>query len=142
MISKADARAIIYHLDAARLARLVWRGAVRNLASEEGASFRLSAAVLDLDDGTIQVRSYRSRGGLKLDESLIVLAYADRVQVEDTVQRFSEGCEIPPSPEIIEEEVVRAAEDGMGLSWHLIESQLRVAYWAARERRKQRLRRG
>ena len=128
MISKADARAIIHHLDPARMARQVWREAVRSLASDGGAPFRLSAAVLNLEDGTVRVESYRSWGGVEMDEHLVVLAYADQVRVEVTVRRIGEGCELlPPSAEIIEEEVARAA-DGMGISWRAIEVQLRLAY--------------
>ncbi len=126
MIAKAEARAIIYHLDAARLAQQVWRAAIRALA-EEGAPFRLAAAALDLTDGTVRIESYRSWGGVEMDENLIVLAYADRTRVEDTVRRLSEGCEVPPSAEIVEEEVGRAA-DSVGISWRGIEMQLRLAY--------------
>lgn len=143
MIDVEDARAIIYHLDAARLARRVWRAAARSLAAEgaaslgadEGAPFRLAAAVLDLQDGTLHVRGYRSWGGVEMPESLVVLAYADRVLVEDTERRVREGCVLPPSPEVIEESVARAVEDdGVGVSWDAIETQLRLAHEVAAER--------
>ncbi len=141
MISKADARAIIFHLDPARLARLVWREAVRSLAGEagsreldgdRGAPFRMAAAVLDLDDGMLQVRSFYAERGVGLPENLIVLAYVDRVLVEDTERYYGEGCELPPSPEVVAEEVARAVEDdGGGVSWRAIETQLRLAYATA-----------
>lgn len=139
MLSKADVRAIIYHLDAAALARRVWREAVRGMATEgsggeEGVPFRMAAAVLDIEDGTLRVESFYAgtSPGVQMDESLIVLAYADRVLVEDTERRVSEGCELPPSPEVVAEEVVRAVEDdGVGLSWCAIETQLRLAYGIA-----------
>ncbi len=141
MISVEDARAIIYHLDVSRLARRVWRAAARSLATEGaaslgadgGAPFRLAAAVLDLHDGTLHVRSYRSWGGVEMPENLVVLAYADRVLVEDTERRVREGCVHPPSPEVIEESIARAA-DGVGVSWGAIETQLRLAYEVAAER--------
>ncbi len=134
MISRADARAIIYHLDAATLARRAWREAVRSLAGEfsseaEGAPFRMAAVVLDLADGSLRIESFRSWGGVELDENLVVLTHVDRVFAEDTERRFSEGCEISPSPEVIEESVVRAVEyDGVGVSWRAVETQLHFAY--------------
>ncbi len=141
MISKADARAIIFHLDPARLARLVWREAVRSLAGEagsreldgdRGAPFRMAAAVLDLDDGTMRIRSFHGERGVEMPENLIVLAYADRTLVEDAERRISEGCFLPPSPEVMAEEVGRAVEtDGVGVSWRAVETQLRLAYEAA-----------
>jgi len=143
MISVEDARSIIYHLDATRLARRVWRAAARSLAAEGaaspgadgGAPFRLAAAVLDLHDGTLRVRCYRSWGGVKMPEGLVVLAYVDRTRVEDTERRVSEGCEVPPSSVVIEEFVARAAEgDGVGLSWRTIETQLCLAHEVAAER--------
>ncbi len=137
MISKADAISIIYHLDPARLARLTFRAAVHCLNREEdgrGApTFRLVAAVLDLDDGAMRIRSFHGERGVEMPENLIVLAYADRTLVEDAERRISEGCEqLPPSPEVMAEEVARAVEDGgVGVSWRAIETQLRLAYEAA-----------
>ncbi len=137
MIGIDDARAIIYHLDPARLARRVWREATRSLAAEvsseaEGAPFGMAAAVLDLDDGALHVRSFRSWGGVEVPENLVVLAYADRVLVEDTERRVCAGCALPPSAEVVAEEVARAVEDdGVGVSWRAVETQLRLAYEAA-----------
>ncbi len=128
MLSKAEVRAIIYHLDAARLARRVWREAVCSLAEESsgddgGAPFGMAAAVLDLEDGTLRVESFRSWGRAEMDENLVVLAYVDRTLVEDFERRVSEGCELPPSPEVVAEEVARAVEnDGVGVSWRAIET--------------------
>ncbi len=136
MIAREDARAIIYHLDAARLARLTFRAAVHCLNREEdgrGAlTFRLVAAVLDLDDGTMRIRSFHAERGVEMPENLIVLAYADRTLVEDAERRISEGCFLPPSPEVMAEEVGRAVEtDGVGVSWRAVETQLRLAHEAA-----------
>ncbi len=141
MISREDARAIVYHLDAARLARRVWREAARSLAMEAGeketgeagdVSFRMAAVVLDLEDGTLRVESHRSEGGVQMDENLVVLVYADRVLVEDTTRRISAGCELPPSAEVMAEEVACAIEgDGLGISWRAVEKQLRLAYATA-----------
>ncbi len=138
MISKKDARHIIHHLDPARLARMIYRAAVRSLDREGGgrgaANFRLAAAVLDLDDGALRVESFYAEAslGVEVPPNVVVLAYADRVLVEDTERRVSEGCELPPSPEVVAEEVVRAVEDdGVGLSWRAIETQLRLAYGIA-----------
>lgn len=138
MIPVEDARAIIYHLDAARLARLTFRAAVHCLAGEvdgRGApTFRLVAAVLDLRDGALRIQSFHAEasGGVGMDENLIVLAYADRTLVEDAERRISEGCFLPPSPEVMAEEVGRAVEtEGVGVSWRAVETQLRLAYEAA-----------
>ncbi len=138
MISKADAISIIYHLDPARLARLTFRAAVHCLAREvderRAATFRLVAAVLDLRDGALRIQSFHAEAsrGVEMDENLVVIAYADRVLVEDTERRISAGCTLPPSAEVIAEEVARAVEDdGVGVSWRAVETQLRLTYEAA-----------
>ena len=44
---------------------------------EGGAPFRLAAAVLDLDDGTVRVEVFHAGGGVQVRPNLVVLTYVD-----------------------------------------------------------------
>ncbi len=143
MISKADARAIVYALDPSRLVRLAYRGvseaAASGLASSgseeaadgapEASPFRVAAVVLDLEDGALRVRCWHETDPIEMPPHLVVLAYADTALVEEVERRHGQGASLPPSPEVLEEAVARVvATDGIGVSWKLLEAQLRLAY--------------
>ncbi len=123
MIGIDDARHIVFHLDPSRIVRLAYRAAVR----EPRAG--LAVVVLDLSDGTIRVVCWRASEGVEMPLDKVVLAFADRALVEAIEERYAEACELPPSPELLEETVARAAaSDDIGVSWSLLEVQLRLAY--------------
>ncbi len=143
MISKADAQAIVYALDPSMLVRLAYRAASEAAAaglaspgSQEAADgapevflFGVAAVVLDLYDGALRARCWHETDSIEMPPHLVVLAYADTALVEEIERRHGEGCALPPSPEVLEESVARAAAaDGIGVSWTLLEAQLRVAY--------------
>ncbi len=150
MISPGEARAIVYGLDPSRLVRLAYRAAStatttttaaaadgstpigdsRGDSGREAFPFRIAAVVLDLRDGGVRVKCWRG-GGLpdEMPPHLVTLAYADTALVEDVSRRYGEGCELPPSPEVLEECLARdVAADGLGVSWQLFESQIDAAY--------------
>lgn len=137
----------MYGLDPSRLVRLAYRAASRSSsglassgnplsgAEEEAAGapeespFRVSAVVLDLEDGTLRVRCWHEADPVEMPPNLVALAWADTALVEEIVRRYGEGCALPPSAEVLEESVARAAAaDGIGVSWEMFEAQLRLAY--------------
>ncbi len=140
VIPREDARAIVYGLDPSRLVRLAYRAASRSsgLASPgteeevagapEVSPFRVSAVVLNLEDGTLRVRCWHETDPVEMPPNLVALAWADTALVEEIGRRYGEGCLLPPSEEVLEESVARAAADGIGVSWEMFEAQLRLAY--------------
>lgn len=108
MIGIEDARAIVYHLDAGRLARLAFRAAA---ASGESGRYRAVAVVLDLETGAVRHVCWRAgeEGCIWWPEHLIVLGYADTGDTEDAMLSMAMCCEVPPSIDVIEEHVAGAA---------------------------------
>ncbi len=71
MISREDARAIVYALDPSRLVRMAYR------AASSGAA--LAVVMLDLSDGAIRVVCWHSGAAEEMETPLdqVALAYAD-----------------------------------------------------------------
>lgn len=91
--------------------------------------FRAAVVVLDLQGGAVRVRCFHEADPVALPLHLVALAYADAALVEDMERRHGESCVLPPSSELLEEAAAReAAADGVGVSWTLLEAQLRLAY--------------
>ncbi len=144
MISRDEARAIAFGLSPSRLVRLAYRAAADASPPTGRESMRggitahpyvVAGVVLDLTTGSVKVlRWHPTEDGhdpLAMPRNLIALAWADTALVEDIDSRYAQGC-VPPSQEVLEECVARdAAEDGIGVSWDLFESQLRAVYGAA-----------
>ncbi len=139
MISVEDARAIAYALDPSRVVRLAYRAAASAMRVEgsggedgipEAYPYRHAAVVLDLDTGNLRVLCWHeTAGSMEMPTHYVALAYADTALVEEIERHYAEGCVLPPSREVLEECVARmASADGIGVSWSLFESQLRIAY--------------
>ncbi len=117
-----DARAIIGGLDPGALARRVWRA-----ASEGGGREHNAAAVLDLQDGTLLILTWRAGEVALVPRQSVVLAWTSDLARERTWRSLSETSWITPSCEVAEKEVTRRAA-GEGLCWPCVEDQLRRAY--------------
>ncbi len=127
MIGIEDARAIVYGLDAGWLARLAFRSA--SVASDDSADLRV-AVVLDLVDGRVRIMTWYATDRIEWPQHLVSLAYADTATVEDAARRIGTECVLCPSGDVMEESVARAASR-IGVSWKLVEAQLRRAYGVA-----------
>lgn len=91
--------------------------------------FRAAVVVLDLRSGAVRVRCFHEADPVALPFHLVALAYVDVALVEDIERRHGEGCVLQPSLELLEEAAAREAEaDGVGVSWALLEAQLRLSY--------------
>lgn len=124
MISRDRARRIARALDPAGLARRAWRAA--GSAQDGGAA--LDAAVgLDLEAGELVVLTCaEDEDPPPLPDTTILLATCSAAEREYHTRRLSEGRRIPPSEDIIEEEMSRVA--GAGTSWTKLEQILDAAY--------------
>lgn len=111
MLSAEEARWIIAFLDPGRLA---WRAA----SDDESA-----AVGLDLGTGELAVLGWAVREGPPAAEGVLVLAFCPAHRRVDSERALSEGCEVPPSADVMEEHVVRADARG-GVYWPLVEALL------------------
>ncbi len=122
MIDIQDSRWIASKLDAADVARLAWRASV-----DEYGEVCNAAAILDLRSGRVVYRSWpRDRRAL-WGASNVLLAVVSAARREDVEAKARRGATMPPSGEVLEEGVVRAAVS-RGLDYADIEHQIRHAY--------------
>lgn len=123
MISVEAARWLVEHLDPAAIARQTWRASA---AGEDGRA-REAAAILDLRTGRVEYRSWDRERVLLPSARRVVLATTTAARREDVEAGAARSASVPPSDEVVEEGVVRAAaREGLDLAD--IESQLQRAF--------------
>lgn len=129
MIARGQARRIVEALDTGDLARSAWRAASRR--GEDGAE--VSAAIgLDLTTGELVTATwFACAEPPRHDGPILVLASCSTSEREQHTERLSAGFAAPPSEEVIEEEMVRAAGT-QGVSMSGLEEQLDAAYGVER----------
>ena len=104
MTPREDARWIVGASDPTRLARLTCRAAARGLATEDsgeedGAPFRLTATVLDLENGTLRAGSFYAEEGGRCRRTSSWWRTPTGGLVEDAERRYGDGASLPPSAE-------------------------------------------
>ncbi|MDP9438825.1 MAG: hypothetical protein M3P49_08785 [Actinomycetota bacterium] len=119
MIIIEEARWILSHVDDAAVARRTWRAAA--------ASGCFAATVLDLETGRISTNYWSTPPSAPPDVTIIALAAISPERREALERETARGAEVPPSPEVVEEEAVRRAARE-GLPWGGIEERLERAY--------------
>lgn len=127
MIAREDARAIVYALDPERVAREVWRAAVGAPEDHD------AAVVLDLATGEVRSATWPGADVACVPEGCVVIGWILAHTRDLTRARYAPpGTALPPSAELIEEEVARRGwRDVTWLSsdhWRLIEAQLDAHY--------------
>lgn len=119
-----EARSIVSWLDFGAITASVWR-----LAEGEDGSDRKAAGGIDLIHGKVWLQSWSVDREMPSDPNIpvLVLAYCDTQQREKTWRRLSRGLEVPPSEDVVFEEVQERARRE-GVDWRHVELQLERIY--------------
>jgi hypothetical protein len=127
MITASEARGIVALLDAGKLARAAWRAAAPQ-RNDEILIARNAAVALDLATGKlVLVVWHEGEPFPRASDPLVVLAHVSTQDRDRAAAAFSCGLAVPPSEEVIEEQVARASE-AEGISRQAVEEQLAAVY--------------
>jgi hypothetical protein len=139
MITASEARGIVALLDAGKLARAAWRAAAPQGVCPPGSpgngprvlSARNAAVALDLTTAKLVIVVWPEGEPFpRAGDPLVVLAHVGSRDRDRTAAAFSRGLAVPPSEEVVEEQVARASE-AEGISWQAVEEQLASIFGAS-----------